>query len=181
AAICAFCETWTLTTAGEHDALTLACARHEALHSASALGGRTYPSHFGACHWPWQRAWQVASHVPWQSPEQAPAHSPLAFRAEQVPLQLPVQRPSHRPEQIPWQYPESRPGSQRATISPGSTCTSHAPWQLASACTLAWHWGGVAVARTEMPWRMMPSILAEATAQATLARAPGSSFAVNSC
>jgi hypothetical protein len=87
-----------LTTAGEHEALTLACARHDALHSASALGGRTYPSHFGACQVPRHCAWQVASHTPLQSPEHAPAHSPLAFLAEQVPLQVPEQRPSHRPE-----------------------------------------------------------------------------------
>src|SRR5439155_11474031 len=83
AAICAFCEICTLTTAGVHDALTLACARQDALHSASALGGRTYPSHLGACHVPWQRAWHVASQLPWQSPEQVPTHCPCAFFAEQ--------------------------------------------------------------------------------------------------
>src|SRR5256885_1668154 len=56
----AFCDTCTLTTAGEQEAFTWACAWHDALHSASALGGRTYPSHFAACQGPWQRAWHGA-------------------------------------------------------------------------------------------------------------------------
>jgi hypothetical protein len=51
-----------------HDAVTFACALHEALHSASALGPVIEASQRGACHVPVQLAWQVASHDPLHVP-----------------------------------------------------------------------------------------------------------------
>ena len=91
-------------------------------------------------------AWHVASHLPEHVPLHCPAHLPAASLAAHWPEQSPLQTPSHVPPHVPLHVPESFPGSQFATMLPGSTCPLHSPEQLAYASALTLQAGGVNVA-----------------------------------